>query len=38
MDETKDGSDESQTNVDMVPTDVGYLAGEAEEYFDCLED
>jgi hypothetical protein len=38
MDETKDGSDESQTNVDMVPTGVEDIAGEAEEYFDCMED
>jgi hypothetical protein len=37
MDETKDGSDESQTNVDMVPTDVEDIDREAEEYFDCLE-
>jgi hypothetical protein len=38
MGERKDGSDESQTNVDMVPTDVEDIAGAADEYFDCLED
>jgi hypothetical protein len=38
MGETKDGRYESQTNVDVVPTDVEEIVGGAEEYFDCLED
>jgi hypothetical protein len=38
MSETKDRKGKSQRSEEMVRADLEDIGGEAEEYFDCLED